>query len=140
MATSTATARNFSAASENRIHSDEIAKRFGFTGALVPGVAVFGHLSAPLSRRYGERWLAGSSVATRFLKPAYHGDTLTLIDSEVDASVNIECRNAADVLLATASCTLESSAPDVERTVGSSSSAARVEISWDTVHVNEPFS
>ncbi len=35
----TVTAKNFSEASENRIHSDEIAKKFGFKGALVPGVA-----------------------------------------------------------------------------------------------------
>ena len=37
-----AVARNFAEASENKIHSDDIAKRFGFTGALVPGVTVFG--------------------------------------------------------------------------------------------------
>ena len=36
------TARNFSVNTENRIHSDEIAARFGFEGALVPGAAVFG--------------------------------------------------------------------------------------------------
>ena len=38
-------ARNHSLASENRIHSDEIAQRFGFRGALVAGVQVFGHMS-----------------------------------------------------------------------------------------------
>ena len=38
-------ARNFSESSENRIHSDEIARKFGFRGALVPGVAVYGHLT-----------------------------------------------------------------------------------------------
>ena len=41
----TAVARNFAAASENRIHSDEVARRFGFTGALVVAemaVAVMG--------------------------------------------------------------------------------------------------
>ncbi len=67
-----AVARNFAEASENKIHSDDIAKRFGFTGALVPGVTVFGHLAWPLTRRFGERWLQGSWVTTRFIKPAYH--------------------------------------------------------------------
>ncbi|MEM7001668.1 MAG: hypothetical protein AAF529_12845 [Pseudomonadota bacterium] len=37
----TVVARNFSAANENRIHSDEIARKFGFRGALVPGVAIW---------------------------------------------------------------------------------------------------
>ena len=50
-------ARNFSESSENKIHSDEIAKKFGFKGALVPGVAVYGHLTLPLVDRFGENWL-----------------------------------------------------------------------------------
>ena len=63
----TAVARNFAEASENKIHSDDIARRFGFTGALVPGVTVFGHLAWPVTRRFGERWLQGSWVTTRFI-------------------------------------------------------------------------
>ena len=73
----TAVARNFAEASENKIHSDDIAKRFGFTGALVPGVTVFGHLAWPLTQRLGESWLQSSWVTTRFIKPAYHGETIT---------------------------------------------------------------
>ena len=45
-----AVARNFAEASENKIHSDDIARRFGFTGALVPGVTVFGHLYMEIGR------------------------------------------------------------------------------------------
>ena len=60
MAVHSAIARNFAEASENKIHSDDIARRFGFTGALVPGVTVFGHLAWPLTQRFGERWLRGS--------------------------------------------------------------------------------
>ena len=41
-------ARNFSTDSENRMHSDEMANRYGFQGALVPGVAIYGHLIKPL--------------------------------------------------------------------------------------------
>jgi len=67
MSVHSAIARNFAEASENKIHSDDIAKRFGFTGALVPGVTVFGHLAWPLTQRFGERWLRGSWVTTRFV-------------------------------------------------------------------------
>ena len=80
-----AVARNFAEASENKIHSDDIARRFGFTGALVPGVAVFGHLAWPLTRRFGERWLRGSWVTTRFIKPAYDSETISLTDRETGA-------------------------------------------------------
>jgi len=143
MATYTATARNFAAASENKIHSDEIAQRFGFTGALVPGVAVFGHLSAPLTQRYGERWLTRSWVTTRFLKPAYDGDTLSLTDSEGDMqSISVECRNAAEIVLATATCTLESTQPEPAPQAyvrGSGPPASRTEITWEAVRLNEPF-
>jgi acyl dehydratase len=144
MGTYSATARNFAAASENRIHDDEIAQRFGFTGALVPGVAVFGHLSVPLSLRHGERWLTCSSVTTRFLKPAYHGETLALSDRDGEANtVNVECRNADDVLLAIADCTLESTQPPTAPQAhlsGPAQPGPRGEITWDTVRVNEPFS
>src|SRR5689334_24657386 len=102
-----AVARNFAEASENKIHSDAIAQRFGFTGALVPGVTVFGHLAWPLTQRFGASWLQGSRVTTRFIKPAYHAETISLLDRETGArSVAVDCTNAANVLLASLECTL----------------------------------
>ena len=73
---------NASSQSENRIHSDEVAKRFGFKGALVPGVTVFAHMTRPLVERYGERWLARGLAEVRFVKPAYEGDLLTVATSD----------------------------------------------------------
>ena len=61
------TARNFSDAHENRMHSDDIAKRYGFSGALVPGVAVYGHLSYPLVEHYGADWLESGHDILRLL-------------------------------------------------------------------------
>jgi acyl dehydratase len=139
----TAVARNFAESSENKIHSDDIAKRFGFTGALVPGVTVFGHLAWPLTRRFGERWLRGSWVTTRFSKPAYDSETISLTDRETGADgLTVECTNAAGVLLATLECTIEATQPDVDPHAHIASPAkqdARVAIAWDTVHVGEPF-
>ncbi|MFK7914221.1 MAG: hypothetical protein AB8B93_09925 [Pseudomonadales bacterium] len=80
------TARNFSAASDNKIHSDEIAKKYGFTGALVPGVAVFGHLVHPLVEQHGQAWLNRSVSALRLFKPAYHGDSLTIEHDTLSAA------------------------------------------------------
>ena len=67
--------------SENRIHSDEVAARYGFRGALVSGVNVFGHLSQPLVRVYGEDWLSAGLMDVLFLKPAYE-DNLLRIETE----------------------------------------------------------
>jgi acyl dehydratase len=139
----TAIARNFAEASENKIHSDEIAKRFGFTGALVPGVTVFGHLAWPLTQRLGESWLRSSWVTTRFIKPAYHGETITLLDRESGGdSVAVDCTNDADVLLATLKCTLEEPQPAVDPHAYMSDARGtdeRVEITWDAVQVEQPF-
>src|SRR5262245_45735234 len=115
MAVHAAVARNFAEASENKIHSDDIARRFGFTGALVPGVTVFGHLTWPLTQRLGAGWLQGSRVTTRFIKPAYHSETISLMDRDTgEDSVAVECRNTADELLATLECTMEDPQPAVD--------------------------
>jgi len=138
----TTVARNFAAASENKIHSDDIARRFGFTGALVPGVTVFGHLAWPLTQCLGASWLQGSWVSTRFIQPAYDSETISLLDRDTgEDSVAVECKNAADVLLATLECTLEDPQPAVDphANVGGADAEDRVEIAWDTVHVDEPF-
>jgi acyl dehydratase len=142
MAVHTAIARNFNEASENRIHSDDIARRFGFTGALVPGVTVFGHLAWPLTQRFGESWLQSSWVTTRFIKPAYHAESISLLDRETgEDSVAVDCRNSADVLLATLECKLEEPQPaDPHAQIsGPHRPDERVEISWDSVHVEQPF-
>jgi acyl dehydratase len=98
---------NHSQAHENRIHSDDVARAYGFTGALVPGVAVFGHMTYPLTNELGVGWLGHSQVALRLIKPAYHGDELSVsLDQVDDQTYRVECRNAANILLADASVVL----------------------------------
>ena len=93
------TARNFSESSENRMHSDDIAQKFGFKGALVPGVAVYGHLTHPLVERFGETWLANSVSDLRLLKPAYDGDRLILSLSEADDQQTVQCKQLDQSIL-----------------------------------------
>ena len=96
------TARNFSDSHENRMHSDDVAKRYGFSGALVPGVAVYGHLSYPLVEHYGVKWLESGHDSLRLLKPAYHEDELTLQLQNTHGLVQSSALNTEGVLLATA--------------------------------------
>src|SRR5262249_27023626 len=67
---------NQAAASENKIHDDTVAQRFGFKGALVPGVAVFAYMAHQPVARWGRTWLEGGAAECRFLKPVYHGDVV----------------------------------------------------------------
>lgn len=81
-------ARNTSADSENRIHDDEVAARYGFRGGLVPGVTLYGYMTVPLVERFGLDWLSRGAMQIRFQKPVYEGDEVILrgeIDKGSDA-------------------------------------------------------
>ena len=139
-------ARNFSEASENRIHSDEIAKKYGFKGALVPGVAVYGHLTYPLVASLGETWLGGSVGTVRLMKPAYHGDKLLVALASEGTHHTVTCHNADGELLAELKSELPDELPDElpePHDLASFGTAykhpERVVISWENVVPGQPF-
>lgn len=142
MSTYEVVARNYSESHENRIHSDEVARKYGFRGALVPGVAVFGHLTHPLVERFGERWLDGSVNHTRFHKPAYDGDHLTIHLEETADGFRVNALNAEGTLLAELESTLPDTLPPAEDAAifaAPRRQAARAEIRWETITEGEPF-
>jgi hypothetical protein len=59
--------------SENRIHSDEVARRYGFRGGLVPGVTVYAYLVQPAVVTWGREWLERGNASVVFRKPLYDG-------------------------------------------------------------------
>jgi hypothetical protein len=61
--------------SENRIHDDSVARRFGFTGGLVPGVDVYAYMTHLPVARWGRAWLEHGTADCRFGKPVYDGET-----------------------------------------------------------------
>ena len=72
-------ARNISRDAGPSVHSDEVARSLGFSGALVAGRAIYSHLLHPLVERFGEAFLARGRAEVTFIKPAYEGDALTVI-------------------------------------------------------------
>jgi len=66
-------AYNLSAASENKIHDDTVAQRFGFQGGLVPGVEIHAYMTNVAVRRFGPDWLERGSADCRLMKPVYDG-------------------------------------------------------------------
>ena len=67
-------ARNTSSNSENKIHDDATARRYGFRGALVPGVTVYAYLTEPAVAAFGSAWLERGTATVRFLKPVLDGE------------------------------------------------------------------
>jgi hypothetical protein len=57
--------------SENRIHSDEVARRYGFRGGLVPGVTVTAYLCHPAVDAWGMDWLARGRARAVVSTPLY---------------------------------------------------------------------
>jgi hypothetical protein len=57
--------------SENRIHSDEVARRYGFRGGLVPGVTVTAYLCHPAVAAWEMDWLARGRARAVVSEPLY---------------------------------------------------------------------
>lgn len=67
-------AHNYAEDSENKIHSDETARAYGFRGGLVPGIGACAYLMHPIAAAWGRDWVEGGTFAAKLLKPVYHGD------------------------------------------------------------------
>ncbi len=55
--------------SENKIHDDAVARRFGFQGGLVPGVEVYAYMTHLPVARWGRAWLERGTAECRLIKP-----------------------------------------------------------------------
>jgi hypothetical protein len=108
--TRTISAFNTATASENKIHDDAVASRFGFTGGLVPGVDVFAYLAHMPMARWGKDWLAGGAMQARFVKPVYDGDAAT-VSADFDNDVLIMSVRARGDACATGSARPKGAAP-----------------------------
>jgi hypothetical protein len=73
MRTHSLIAFNTATASANKIHDDEVARRFGFRGGLVPGVDVYAYLCHPPVETWGRTWLERGTMRARFHQPVYDG-------------------------------------------------------------------
>ena len=134
-----ATARNYSEQSENRMHSDGAARTFGFDGALVPGVAVFGHMTRPLVESLGAAWLSGHTAEVRLIKPAYHGDTLAIEYGEADGEHLIRCSGRSVLISELRSRRGLPPLDAMAELPGGAPVDDKPEIAWDLIHVGEPF-
>ncbi len=64
---------NTAASSDNKIHDNSVARRFGFRGGLVPGVEVYAYMTHMPVASWGRAWLESGLMECRFVKPVYDG-------------------------------------------------------------------
>ena len=137
--------QNVSLNSENKIHDDAEAKKYGFNGGLVPGTVVYGHMTYPLVSHYGIGWLTENVGHLKLFKPAYEGDKLTIKTDEPEEGhhlATVHCYNALDVELAKLETGMPGTLPAVGTWAGmapAAPSAERTPISWDAVVINQPL-
>jgi len=94
---------NTATASANKIHDDEVAKRFGFRGGLVPGVDVYAYLCHSPVEVWGISSMERATMCGRFHKPVYDGHR---VDITADGDVRQELRDEDGELCAAGAATL----------------------------------
>src|SRR5882724_9509126 len=109
-------ARNTSSNSENKIHDDATARRYGFRGALVPGVTVYAYLTEPLVAAFGAAWLQRGTATVRFHKPVLDGEELKVAAVVTGretgrTAVAVTAATAAEPEAATLGATLPAGSP-----------------------------
>jgi len=100
-------AYNTATASTNKIHDDDVARRLGFRGGLVPGVDVYAYLCHLPAERWGRDWLERGTITARFSSPVYDGDDVEItgradgdgaLDLVLTDPTGAECARARAVL------------------------------------------
>ncbi len=87
---------NTATASENKIHDDAMARRFGFRGGLVPGVEVFAYMAHMPVARWRRRWLESGQADCRFLKPVYDGAVARVTATEDGDGLELSVMSGQD--------------------------------------------
>ena len=103
-------AYNTAKLSENKMHDDTVAKRFGFSGGLVPGVDVMAYMMHLPVKRWGRAFLERGLIEARFVKPVYDGEIANVTGEESDGVLSIEVESRGQ-LCATGSASLPAAAP-----------------------------
>jgi acyl dehydratase len=98
-------AYNTAKLSENKMHDDTVAKRFGFSGGLVPGVDVMAYMMHLPVAKWGRAFLERGFIEARFVKPVYDGETADVTGEESDGVLSIEVESRGQ-LCATGSASL----------------------------------
>jgi hypothetical protein len=105
-------ARNTAPESENKIHDDTVARRFGFAGGLVPGVTVYAYLVRLPAERFGLDWVERGTMQARFAAPVYDGEVIEVHARDAGpGALELEVRGADGSVRATGTAALPEAPP-----------------------------
>ncbi len=116
-------ARNTATASENRIHDDATAARYGFRGGLVPGITVYAYTTVPVVAFFGRAWFERGAMQIKFIQPVYEGDEVIVRSvtetraadepstSAASSTLSITAERGDGLLCASATATLNDQQP-----------------------------
>jgi len=96
--------------SENKMHDDKVAQRFGFSGGLVPGVDVMAYMMHVPVAQWGRAFLERGLMDVRLLKPVYDGELTDIKAYDNDGVIAIEVESRGE-LCASGTASLPAAAP-----------------------------
>ncbi len=107
---------------QGSMHDKASAKRFGFAGAIVPGVYLHGFMTQLVVPAWGHAWLTRGLMRSRSRRPIYDGDPVTvsatnLRQDAAGSSVDLAVRDAGGIDIALGHAALPNAAsamPDPE--------------------------
>jgi hypothetical protein len=105
-------AYNTAKASENKMHDDAVARKFGFSGGLVPGVDVMAYMMHQPVAKWGRAFLERGLIEARFVKPVYDGEIAEVTAEDMDGTLAIRVESRGQIC-ATGTASLPASAPSV---------------------------
>jgi hypothetical protein len=101
---------NTSKHSENKIHDDAVARRYGFSGGLVPGVDVMAYMMHLPVAKWGRAFLERGLIEARFVKPVYDGEIAEATADESNGVLTIQVHSRGQ-LCASGTASLPAVAP-----------------------------
>lgn len=105
-------AYNLAKQSENKMHDDTVARRYGFVGALVPGVDVFAYMSHIPVKTWGRAFLESGLMDGRFHKPVYDGEMVTITAEETATGLSLRAESRGE-LCATGTASMPAERPSL---------------------------
>ncbi|MEA2920789.1 MAG: hypothetical protein QOF07_752 [Bradyrhizobium sp.] len=105
-------AYNTAKLSENKMHDDTVAKRFGFSGGLVPGVDVMAYMMHLPVAKWGRAFLERGLIEARFVKPVYDGEIAEVTGEESGGVLSIAVASRGQ-LCASGTASVPASAPSI---------------------------
>jgi acyl dehydratase len=105
-------AYNLAKNSENKMHDDSVAQRFGFQGGLVPGVDVFAYMTHMPVAKWGRAFLEHGLMDGRFFKPVYDGETAVVTAEETGDGLAIRVESGGQ-LCASGRASMPADAPAI---------------------------